>query len=124
MYGPASGADDGAEQTGDTAGRLDFVFFKQKTAYEITRSLEFRRVLFRSVAERQRTRPTTGSAPGATPVGRRQPGDRCRPGVAQSKLKKNKTKPLRSDFFPVMLRLWGKRGATAGRRSAASSWPS
>src|SRR6266850_3587224 len=26
----------------------DFFFFKQKTAYEITRGLEFRRVLFRS----------------------------------------------------------------------------
>src|ERR1039457_1368284 len=32
--------------------QLEVVFFKQKTAYEITRGLEFRRVLFRSQAAR------------------------------------------------------------------------
>src|ERR1039457_2673786 len=36
-----------------------FFFFKQKTAYEITRGLEFRRVLFRS-AERCSSRPLDG----------------------------------------------------------------
>src|ERR1039457_1899460 len=41
----------GACGTGTWGSRsfLFFFFFKQKTAYEITRSLEFRRVLFRSV---------------------------------------------------------------------------
>src|SRR2546430_5813902 len=35
---------------------LAVFFFKQKTAYEITRSLEFRRVLFRSIRARVQLR--------------------------------------------------------------------
>jgi hypothetical protein len=40
------------------------------------------------VAEWEGAGATTGSAPGAAPVGRRQPGNRCRAGVAQSEFKK------------------------------------
>jgi len=70
------------------------------------------------VAEREGAGATTGSAPGAASVGRRQPGNRCRAGVAQSELKKNKTKPLRSDFFSchaaVMEEMWRYRGQEIG----------
>src|SRR3989454_6995413 len=42
--------------------RLFFFFFKQKTAYEITRCLEFRRVLFRSRRDGERRLLHAGAA--------------------------------------------------------------
>src|ERR1022692_4232474 len=43
-----------------------FFFFKQKTEYEITRCLEFRRVLFRSISVLG-TAPDSPAAPAAPP---------------------------------------------------------
>jgi hypothetical protein len=74
----------------------------------------------RVVAERKRVGPAAGSPPGTVAVGGRQPGDCGRSGVAQRKLKDSATKHLRSDFFSGMLRSWGRCGATAARRSAAT----
>src|SRR5215467_7937896 len=57
-----------------------FFFFKQKTAYEITRGLEFRRVLFRSAGQRERSAvPEDGLDAGVGDVDRlivRRPGRR------------------------------------------------
>src|SRR5438128_11915951 len=54
------------------------------------------------VAERKRTSPAVASAPGAVAVGGGQPGDGSSASVAESELKKVKTKPLRSEFFSGM----------------------
>src|ERR1017187_9171545 len=69
------------------ASRNPFVFYKQKTAYEIHRSLEFRRVLFRSVTScivmttcvlPSRSMVPIGSGPGYDRSEERRVGKECR----------------------------------------------
>src|SRR5437867_6968867 len=60
---------------------LFLFFFKQKTAYEIVRSLEFRRVLFRSRTSLLAGPASLSSRPRATSVrrtSRAEPGDGLR----------------------------------------------
>src|SRR6266508_5503287 len=49
-----------------TCDWVSFLFFKQKTAYEMATGLEFRRVLFRSPGPRDRRSAPRGRRPGGS----------------------------------------------------------
>src|SRR5882724_13526262 len=83
--------------------RRTFFFFKQKTAYEMPKGLEFRRVLFRSgAARRPRSRDARASgSPGDEPVDADQVGrascrERVEIAVVAVSLKKKKTNKPKS----------------------------